>query len=71
MIPSRRPQGTALIVLDSVKDCLPYVVRRDDRIIAAFDRRKEAEDWAEGKSYYDRSLFEVAAGKAYRDGEEL
>jgi hypothetical protein len=40
------PTGTALIPIDDVVDSLPFIVRRDHRIVAAFAWKMAAEDWA-------------------------
>jgi hypothetical protein len=43
----RRQAGTALIPIDDVLDNLPFIVRRDHRIVAAFARKQAAIEWAE------------------------
>ena len=71
---SKKPTGTALIVVDDVVAACPYVVRRDNRIIATFARKALAEEFAQGRSWHDESRFVVHTASevivAYRDGEE-
>ena len=43
----------------TVVDNLPFIVRRDHRIVAAFARKSAATDWAESRSYNDESRFTV------------
>ena len=43
---SKKPTGTVLMVVDDLVDNLPFVVRRDHRIVAAFARKSAATDWA-------------------------
>lgn len=66
--------GTALIPVDDVVDNLPFIVRRDHRIVAAFARKQAAIEWAEIRSLYDESRFTVHTAQevitAYQDGEE-
>ena len=52
-----RKTGTALV--DDVVDNLPFIVRRDHRIVAAFARKAAAIDWAEMRSFNDESRFTV------------
>jgi hypothetical protein len=63
----------ALMLIDDVVDNLPFIVRRDHRIVAAFARKSAAEDWAQTRSWSDESLFTVHTAAevivAYRDGE--
>ena len=70
---SRKPTGTALIPVDDVVDNLPFIVRRDHRIVAAFARQEPAIEWAELRSFNDESRFTVhTAAKviaAYQYGE--
>jgi hypothetical protein len=70
----RHATGTSLVRIDSVLDAFPYVVTRDDRIVAAFARKVAAENWARDRSWADESRFAVvSAGKevmAYQHGEE-
>lgn len=73
--PWRKPTGTALMVIDDIVDNLPFIVRRDHRIVAAFARKSAAEDWAQGRSYNDESRFTVHTAAevvmVYQDGEEV
>ncbi len=69
-----RPTGTALIPVDDLVDNLPFIVRRDHRIVAAFAKKAAAEDWALMRSVCDESRFTVHTAaeviSAYQDGEE-
>jgi hypothetical protein len=69
----KKSPGTALIPVDDVVDNLPFIVRRDHRIVAAFARTQAAIDWAEMKSLYDESRFTVHTAQeviaVYQDGE--
>ena len=67
--------GTALIPVDDVVDNLPFIVRRDHRIVAAFARKMhDAEDWAQLRSWNDESRFTVHTAAevlfVFQDGEE-
>ena len=68
------PTGTALIPVDDLVDNLPFIVRRDHRIVAAFARKAAAEEWAQNRSYSDESRFTVHTASevlfAFQDGEE-
>ena len=65
--------GTALIAIDDVVDNLPFIVRRDHRMVAAFAKKAHALDWAEMRSFNDESRFTVHTAKevinAYQDGK--
>jgi hypothetical protein len=65
--------GTALIPVDDVVGNLPFIVRRDHRIVAAFARQVAAIEWAEYRSCSDESRFTVHTAQeliaAYQDGE--
>ena len=71
----KKQPGTALMVIDNVVDNLPFIVRRDHRMVAAFAKKSAAIDWAEIRSYNDKSKFTVHTAAeviiAYQDGEEL
>ena len=71
----KKQPGTALMVIDNVVDNLPFIVRRDHRMVAAFAKKSAAIDWAEIRSYNDESKFTVHTAAeviiAYQDGEEL
>jgi hypothetical protein len=64
----------ALMLIDDVVDNLPFIVRRDHRIVAAFARKQAAEDWASYRSCSDESRFTLHTAQevivAYQDGEE-
>jgi hypothetical protein len=68
-----KPTGTALIPVDDVVDNLPFIVRRDHRIVAAFARKQAAIEWAELRSFNDESRFTVHTTAevidAFQDGE--
>ena len=70
----RKQRGTALMVVDDVVDNLPFIVRRDHRIVAAFARKVAAEEWAQMRSWNDESRFTVHTASevivAYQYGEE-
>jgi hypothetical protein len=72
---SRKQPGRALIPIDDVVDNLPFIVRRDHRIVAAFARKQAAIDWAEMRSFSDESRFTVHTAMevivAYQDGEVM
>ena len=69
-----KPTGTALIPIDDVVGNLPFIVRRDHRIWAAFARKATAVEWAERRSYNDESRFTVHTADevigVYQDGEQ-
>jgi hypothetical protein len=71
----KKQPGTALMVIDNVVDNLPFIVRRDHRMVAAFAKKSAAIDWAEIRSYNDESKFTVHTAAeviiAYQDGDEL
>jgi hypothetical protein len=56
---TRKPTGTALMVIDDIVDNLPFIVRRDHRIVAAFARKVAAIEWAGYRSYSYESRFTV------------
>ncbi len=67
------PTGRELIPVDDVVDNLPFIVRRDHRIVAAFARKQAAVEWAELRSVCDESRFSVHTAQelidVYQDGE--
>jgi hypothetical protein len=73
LLKPRTPTGTALIPVDDVVDNLPFIVRRDHRIVAAFARKEVAIEWAELRSFNDESRFTVHTAQeviaAYQYGE--
>jgi hypothetical protein len=73
MFKTKRTTGTALTPIDDVVDNLPFVVRRDHRIIAAFAKLRYAQDWSSEKSFSDESPFTIHTAseviETYRDGE--
>ena len=64
--------SNALIAIDDVIDNLPFIVRRDHRIVAGFAKKAHALDWAETRSWNDESRFAVHTANevinAYQDG---
>ena len=70
-----KPAGTALTLIDDVIDNLPFIVRRDHRIVAAFAKKALAEDWAQMRSFNDESRFTVHTAAevlfVFQDGEEV
>jgi len=71
----KKSPGTALMAVDDVVDNLPFVVRRDHRMVAAFARKAAAIDWAELRSFNDESRFTVHTAAevidAFQDGESV
>jgi hypothetical protein len=63
-----------LVPIDDVIAALPYIVRRDHRIVSAFARKSAAEDWARDRSWNDESKFTVHTVVevlfVFQDGEE-
>ena len=72
--PLRKEPSRALVPVDDVIGNLPYIVRRDHRIVAAFAKKTLAEEWAQMRSWNDESCFTVHTAAevitAYQDGEE-
>jgi hypothetical protein len=72
---AKKEPGRELMVIDDVVDNLPFIVRRDHRIVAAFARKAAAIDWAALRSYNDESRFTVHTAQevigAWQDGEEV
>jgi hypothetical protein len=73
--PVKKAPGTELIPIDDVVDNLPFIVRRDHRIVAAFARKAVAIEWAEMRSFNDESRFTVHTAneviEAFQDGEPV
>ena len=71
----RNSQSKALTLVDDVVDNLPFIVRRDHRIVAAFARKQAAIDWAELRSFNDESRFTVHTAEEiindFQNGETL
>jgi hypothetical protein len=65
----------ALVPIDDVVDNLPFIVRRDQQIVAAFARKHPAIDWAELRSFNDESRFTVHTAQeiinVFQNGETL
>ena len=60
--------------VDDLVGNLPFIVRRDHRIVAAFARKAAAEEWAQLRSWNDESWFTVHTAAevlfGFQDGEE-
>ena len=71
----RKEPGRELVPVDDVVGNLPFIVRRDHRIVAAFARKLAAEEWAQGRSFSDESRFTVHTAAevlfVFQDGEEV
>ena len=71
----KREPSRALMPVDDVVANLPFIVRRDHRIVAAFARKQPAIDWAELRSFNDESLFTVHTAQeivnVFQNGETL
>ena len=50
----------ALVPVDDVVATCPYIVRRDNRIIATFAKKALAEEFAQGRSWNDEVLVHGA-----------
>jgi hypothetical protein len=65
----------ALVPIDDVVDNLPFIVRRDQQIVAAFARKHPAIDWAELRSFNDESRFTVHTAQeiinVFQNGQTL
>jgi hypothetical protein len=70
----RKEPGRELMPVDDVVGNLPFIVRRDQRIVAAFARKAAAEEWAQMRSWNDESRFTVHTAAevlfVFQDGEE-
>lgn len=71
----RKEPSTALVAVDDVQGNLPFIVRRDQRIVAAFARAALAEEWAQMRSFNDESRFTVHTAAeilfAFQDGDPI
>jgi hypothetical protein len=71
----RKEPSRALVPVDDVVGNLPFIVRRDHRIVAAFARKAAAEEWAQMRSFNDESHFTVRTAAevlfVFQDGEEV
>jgi hypothetical protein len=72
--PNQERPGRELMQVDDVVGNLPFIVRRDQRIVAAFARKAAAEEWAQMRSWNDESRFTVHTAAevlfVFQDGEE-
>jgi hypothetical protein len=71
----KKDPGRELMPIDDVVANLPFIVRRDHRIVAAFARKAPAEEWAQMRSFNDESRFTVHTAAevlfVFQDGEEV
>jgi hypothetical protein len=71
----KREPSRALMPVDDVVANLPFIVRRDHRIVAAFARKQPAIDWAELRSFNDESRFTAHTAQeivnVFQNGETL
>jgi hypothetical protein len=56
---AKKEPSRELVPIDDVAANLPFIIRRDHRIVAAFARKQPAIDWAELRSFHDKSRFTV------------
>ena len=72
---TRKEPSRELVPIDDVIGNLPFIVRRDHRIVAAFARKAAATDWAELKSFNDESRFTVHTAveivDCFQDGKSV
>jgi hypothetical protein len=72
---TKPPPSRELVPIDDVQGNLPFIVRRDHRIVAAFARKAAAVDWAKLRSFNDESRFTVHTAAevigAFQDGESV
>jgi hypothetical protein len=72
---TKPPPSRELVPIDDVVGNLPFIVRRDHRIVAAFARKAAATDWAELRSFNDENRFTVHTAAevvgAWQDGDEV
>ena len=50
---AKKEPSRELVPIDDVVANLPFIIRRDHRIVAAFVRKQPAIDWAELRSFHD------------------
>ena len=71
----KKEPSRELVPVDAVVGNLPFIVRRDHRIVAAFARKAPAEEWAQMRSFNDESRFTVHTAAevlfVFQDGEEV
>ena len=71
----KREASRELVPADDVVGNLPFIVRRDYRIVAAFARKAAAEEWAQMRSWNDESRFTMHTAAeilfVFQDGEEV
>jgi hypothetical protein len=71
----KKDPGRELMPIDEVVGNLPFIVRRDHRIVAAFARKQPAIDWAELRAFNDESRFTVHTAQeivnVFQNGETL
>ena len=70
----KKEPSRQLVPVDDVVGKLPFIVRRDHRIVAAFAKKALAEDWAQMRSFNGESRFTVHTAAevlfVFQDGEE-
>ena len=70
---NRHSESRAIVPVDDVAANLPFIVRRDNRIVAAFAKQSHAIDYAQGRSFHDESHFVVHTAQAiideFQDGD--
>ena len=72
---TRKEPSRELVPIDDVIVNLPFIVRRDHRIVAAFAKKTLAEEWAQMRSWNDESRFTVHTAAevlfVFQDGESI
>ena len=71
----KKSPSRELVPIDDVVGNLPFIVRRDHRIVAAFAKKALAEEWAQMRSWNDESRFTVHTATevlfVFQDGETV
>jgi hypothetical protein len=71
---ARKEPSRALVPVDDVVAACPYIVRRDERIIATFAKKTLAKEFAQGRSWNDECRFTVHTAaevlNVFQDGKE-
>lgn len=69
----KKEPGREIVHVDDLVAALPFVCRRDQRIVAAFARKAAALEWSEMRSFNDESKFTVHTAdeviNSYQDGK--
>jgi len=70
---TKRSESRELVPIDDVTANLPFIVRRDNRIVAAFAKQSHAIEYAQNRSWNDESHFVVHTAQAivdeFQDGD--